>query len=569
MLNVFKLMRLSKISKYILIIISIVFIAIILYLWMLYFKEQGEKNHNDYLVNVKQTHDKFRKKIENIEILLNIIGSVIIENNYYKPEEIYSVFSQYIDYYEKHLNIASKDENPLLIQFLNKDADVKVDRFSGITKCNGTKACINLIEIAHKNSWKVHFDNIKQELLKNDYISSLVFGLVDKNEKYFGVLLVHLNKENISNFIDYSGLITVLDKECNFIFSNKSNDAYSAKYNRFMSFCKSVNNNKNIQDVNWQKRKNMSTLYHINYKDLIFIFEPNEHKDPHSLDRFYSVITNEVYISMIVILIVLFFTILLLFLLHLKIRKQEEQFDSYVDNKSYNKINFSHVLERVKNLNQSIEIDKEKTDELELISELIPVITHNINDNLSGILSFIDKYEKTYLDGANKKSNNAIDYFKRQFKFWSHRHFTLTKSRIVLNKFLNNVLNEYGFSFSLSKFDNGNFSIYGDKNLIKTMVFELLTKFYEYKQPNNVNISIKKDSGMKKIIITMEGKLDLEEIHKKIIKIDFPKSTVINELLFITKGLLYAKFIMKIHNGSLKIKKKDEIITVKLFFDEI
>ncbi|WHA04978.1 hypothetical protein N3Z17_00215 [Candidatus Bandiella numerosa] len=569
MLNVFKLMRLSKISKYILIIISIVFIAIILYLWMLYLKEQGEKNHNDYLVNVKQTHDKFRKKIENIEILLNIIGSVIIENNYYKPEEIYSVFSQYIDYYEKHLNIASKDENPLLIQFLNKDADVKVDRFSGITKCNGTKACINLIEIAHKNSWKVHFDNIKQELLKNDYISSLVFGLVDKNEKYFGVLLVHLNKENISNFIDYSGLITVLDKECNFIFSNKSNDAYSAKYNRFMSFCKSVNNNKNIQDVNWQKRKNMSTLYHINYKDLIFIFEPNEHKDPHSLDRFYSVITNEVYISMIVILIVLFFTILLLFLLHLKIRKQEEQFDSYVDNKSYNKINFSHVLERVKNLNQSIEIDKEKTDELELISELIPVITHNINDNLSGILSFIDKYEKTYLDGANKKSNNAIDYFKRQFKFWSHRHFTLTKSRIVLNKFLNNVLNEYGFSFSLSKFDNGNFSIYGDKNLIKTMVFELLTKFYEYKQPNNVNISIKKDSGMKKIIITMEGKLDLEEIHKKIIKIDFPKSTVINELLFITKGLLYAKFIMKIHNGSLKIKKNDEIITVKLFFDEI
>jgi hypothetical protein len=546
-----------------------VFIAIILYLWMLYFKEQGEKNHNDYLVNVKQTHDKFRKKIENIEILLNIIGSVIIENNYYKPEEIYSVFSQYIDYYEKHLNIASKDENPLLIQFLNKDADVKVDRFSGITKCNGTKACINLIEIAHKNSWKVHFDNIKQELLKNDYILSLVFGLVDKNEKYFGVLLVHLNKENISNFIDYSGLITVLDKECNFIFSNKSNDAYSAKYNRFMSFCKSVNNNKNIQDVNWQKRKNMSTLYHINYKDLIFIFEPNEHKDPHSLDRFYSVITNEVYISMIVILIVLFFTILLLFLLHLKIRKQEEQFDSYVDNKSYNKINFSHVLERVKNLNQSIEIDKEKTDELELISELIPVITHNINDNLSGILSFIDKYEKTYLDGANKKSNNAIDYFKRQFKFWSHRHFTLTKSRIVLNKFLNNVLNEYGFSFSLSKFDNGNFLIYGDKNLIKTMVFELLTKFYEYKQPNNVNVSIKKDSGMKKIIITMEGKLDLEEIHKKIIKIDFPKSTVINELLFITKGLLYAKFIMKIHNGSLKIKKKDEIITVKLFFDEI
>ncbi len=551
---------------------SIVFIAIVLYLGMLYSKERGEKNHDNYLANIKQTHDKFRKKIENIEILLNIIGRVIIENNYHEPEKIYSVFSKYIDYYEKHLNIVNKDENPLLIQFFNKDADVKVDRFSGITKCNGAKSCINSIEIAHKNSWKIHFDHTKQELLKNDYISSLAFELADENEKYFGILLVHLNKENISNFIDYSGLIMVLDKECNFIFSNKSNHVNSSKYDQFTNFCKSVNNIKNMQDVNWQKRKNMSTIYHINYKDSIFIFEPNEREELYLLDHFYSVITNKVYISMIIILIILFFTILLLFLLHLKIKKQEKQFDFYVDNKSYNKTNFSHVLEKVKSLNQSIETDKEKIDESELISELIPVITQNINDNLSSMLSFIDKYEKIYLDGANKKSNNAIDYFKRHFKFRYHRHFTLTRSRIVLNKFLNNVLNEvneYGFSFSLSKFDNGNFSIYGDKNLIKTMFFELLTKFYEYKQPNNVNISLKKDSGMKKIIITIEGKLNLEEIHKKIVKIDFPKSTAINELLFITKGLLYAKFIMKIHNGSLKIKKNDEIVTVKLLFDEI
>ena len=47
---------------------SIVFIAIVLYLGMLYSKERGEKNHDNYLANIKQTHDKFRKKIENIEI---------------------------------------------------------------------------------------------------------------------------------------------------------------------------------------------------------------------------------------------------------------------------------------------------------------------------------------------------------------------------------------------------------------------------------------------------------------------------------------------------------------------
>ncbi|WP_236870270.1 hypothetical protein [Candidatus Bandiella numerosa] len=91
MLSVFKLMRLSKISKYILIVMSIVLIAIILYLGMLYLKEQSEKNHNNYLVNVRQTHNKFREKIENIEILLNILGRIIVKNNYQEPEKIYAI----------------------------------------------------------------------------------------------------------------------------------------------------------------------------------------------------------------------------------------------------------------------------------------------------------------------------------------------------------------------------------------------------------------------------------------------------------------------------------------------
>jgi hypothetical protein len=58
-------------------------------------------------------------------------------------------------------------------------------------------------------------------------------------------------------------------------------------------------------------------------------------------------------------------------------------------------------------------------------------------------------------------------------------------------------------------------------------------------------------------------------MHKKIIKIDFPRSTAINSLLFLSQGLLYARFIMKIHSGSLKIKKNDKVIITKLLFDEI
>lgn len=133
MLSFFRSIRLSKISKLLLIVMSSIFIIIILSLVGVHLKEQNEKIHNDNLAEIEQTHVKFQEKIKNIEILLNILGRVIIENNYSKPEKIYSVFSKYINYYEKHLNIATKHENPLLIQILNKYGDIKVDRFSGIT----------------------------------------------------------------------------------------------------------------------------------------------------------------------------------------------------------------------------------------------------------------------------------------------------------------------------------------------------------------------------------------------------------------------------------------------------
>jgi hypothetical protein len=560
---------------------SIIFIVIILSLLGVHLKEQNEKIHNDNLVEIEQTQVKFQEKIKNIEILLNILGRVIIENNYSQPEKIYSVFFKYINYYEKHLNIATKHENPLLIQFLNKYGNIKVDRFSGITKCKSTDLCLNLIDSTRKESWKIHFYNTNKALLKDNYISSLLFGLTDKEEEYFGILLVHLNKENISNLINYSGLIMVLDKECKFIFSNKNMDTSNFQDGNFVNHCKSINNVENIGKIDWQKRKNMPNLYNLKYKDLILIFEPN--KRAYSINNFYSIANNKTYIGTFIVLVILFLIITFLYILHLKIKKQEEQFDSYVNNKSYNKTNFSYVLEKVKNLSQSIDTDKEKTDELELIGELIPIVSQNINDNIYHILSFIKEHKGNYLDKDDSKLKSAADYSKglkfksntsiyKNFLYENNHDFNLTKSKILLKEFLENVLseiNEYGVNCTWNKEYNSNSLIFGDKNLIKIMLFELLTEFYKNIDLSNIKINLQREVKLKKVMLVIEGRLNLEEMHKKIIKIDFPRSTAINSLLFLSKGLLYAKFIMKIHNGSLKIKKNDKVIITKLLFDEI
>ena len=174
--------------------------------------------------------------------------------------------------------------------------------------------------------------------------------------------MVHLNKENISNLINYSGLIIVLDKECKFIFSNKSMNTFNLKKDDLVNYCKSINNVKNIGKIDWHERKNMPNLYHLKYKDLILIFEPN--KRAYSINNFYSAVINEAYIGVFIVMIVLFLINTFLYILHSKIKKQEEQFDSYVNNKIYNKTNFSYVLEKVKNLIQSIVTDQEKKDEL-------------------------------------------------------------------------------------------------------------------------------------------------------------------------------------------------------------
>jgi hypothetical protein len=560
---------------------SSIFIIIILSLVGIHLKEQNEKIHNDNLAEIEQTHVQFQEKIKNIEILLNILGRVIAENNYSHPEKIYSVFSKYINYYEKHLNIATRQENPLLIQFLNKFGDIKIDRFSGIAKCTSTDLCLNLMDNTRKESWKIHFDNTNKTLLKDDYVSSLLFGLTNKKEEYFGTLLVHLNKGNISDLINYSGLIIALDKECKFIFANKNMHVFNLQDSNFINHCKSINNIENIGKIDWHERTGMPNLYNLKYKDLILIFEPN--KSAYSINNFYSIINNKAYIGALIVLIILFLITTFLYILHSKIKKQEEQFDSYVNNRSYNKTNFSYILEKVKNLSQSIESDQEKTDELELIERLIPIISQNINDNICRTLALIDEHKEDYLDKGSSRLKLATDYFKvfkyknntsiyKNFLDEDNNDLTVAKSKISLKEFLDNILseiNEYGLNCSWDEECNNNSLIYGDKNLIKIMLFELLTEFYENTDLSDIKINLQREAKLKKVSLVIEGKLNLEEIHKKIIKIDFPRSTAINSLLFLTKGLLYARFIMKVHSGSVKIKKNDKVIVTKLLFDEI
>ena len=100
------------------------------------------------------------------------------------------------------------------------------------------------------------------------------------------------------------------------------------------------------------------------------------------------------------------------------------------------------------------------------------------------------------------------------------------------------------------------------------MLLELMSKFYDISDSNLI-IDIHDDVKLKKIEITLEGSLDLNEFHKKILRVDFPKTTIINNFLFLSKGLLFAKFIMKIHNGNLKVKKTGNVILTKLLFNKI
>ena len=221
-------------------------------------------------------------------------------------------------------------------------------------------------------------------------------------------------------------------------------NTFNLKKDDLVNYCKSINNVKNIGKIDWHERKNMPNLYHLKYKDLILIFEPN--KRAYSINNFYSAVINEAYIGVFIVMIVLFLINTFLYILHSKIKKQEEQFDSYVNNKIYNKTNFSYVLEKVKNLIQSIVTDQEKKDELELIGELIPIVSQNINDNIYRTLSFIDEHEENYSDKGDNKLKSAADYSKlfkfksntsiyKNFLYEDNHDLTLAKSKILLKNF--------------------------------------------------------------------------------------------------------------------------------------
>jgi hypothetical protein len=90
------------------------------------------------------------------------------------------------------------------------------------------------------------------------------------------------------------------------------------------------------------------------------------------------------------------------------------------------------------------------------------------------------------------------------------------------------------------------------------MLIELINKYYEACDVNFITISIQDDLKLKKVAITLEGNLNLDEFDKSILRIDFPKTTIINDILLSSKGLLFAKFIIKIHNGIFKVKKTNK-----------
>ena len=99
MISEFNSLRLSNITKIILLILSITLLILILFLITFYINEKNEHESGIELSEISQTNKKFQEKIKNIEILLNILGEVIVNNNYQNLQKINSIFSRYINYY--------------------------------------------------------------------------------------------------------------------------------------------------------------------------------------------------------------------------------------------------------------------------------------------------------------------------------------------------------------------------------------------------------------------------------------------------------------------------------------
>ena len=388
MIHEFNSLRLSNITKIILLILSVISLILILFLINFYSKEEKQYKSNLELLEISETNKIFQEKIKNIEILLNILGRVIVENNYKDPKKINAVFSKYINYYENHLGIISENESPLLIQYIHHNSNIKVDRFNGIEEYNkDSNGCNKIMEGAREKSWELIFDDTNDFLYKNDYVSSIAFGIKNKTEDFFGMFLVHLNKDHITNLVNYSGNLSVFNEGCNPIFSNKS---VSMANQNHKEHCANIHKTKKIEK---SPNNKLASLYSINYKDLTFIFEPNRIIHPKSY--FFSIVKNNSFLIIILILIITLFTYIILYAVHLKILKQEKLFDYYINNKNPdNNLSINEFLEKIKTLNHLIESNKELTNELQQISNLTLLTSQNINNNINNITKLAEKLTK-------------------------------------------------------------------------------------------------------------------------------------------------------------------------------
>ena len=574
MISEFNSLRLSNITKIILLILSVILLILILFLMNFYLNEKNDYTSKIEISEIYKTNKKFQEKIKNIEILLNILGRVIVENNYKSPQKINSVFSKYIDYYENHLDIATKNDNPLLIQYLYNNSNIKIDRFSGIEKYNqNSNNYDDLMKNAKNNSWKIIFDNTNKFLLKNDYIFSIAFGIKNKNKDFPGMFLVHLNKDHLNNFINYPGNIFVFDEKCNLLFVNNAIELTNQQH---QIDCHNNNYNKESNQINKIINNNSTNSYNVNYKDLIFLFEPSKF----IFYSFFSIVKNNLYLFLVIILVLVItlFTSIILYALHLKIRKQEKLFDYYT---SDHNLNINEFLEKIKDLNYLIESDKELTNELKIISNLIPVLSQNISSNIYNIVNTSKKlleYCKPNVVEVKDLKNLyhqviKIEYKKSLYKNYNNVNIYQKSSQLPIKSLFQDFNKDLKNHKIHCKFLKNCFisdlKILGNSNLIKTMLIELISKFYETCDVNFVTINTQDDLKLKKAAITLEGNLNLDELDKAVLRIDFPKTTIINDILLSSKGLLFAKFIIKIHNGILKVKKTNNKVLIKLLFNKI
>ncbi|MFQ3306813.1 MAG: hypothetical protein ACI8ZF_000043 [Candidatus Midichloriaceae bacterium] len=270
-----------------------------------------------------------------------------------------------------------------------------------------------------------------------------------------------------------------------------------------------------------------------------YLYNHSNNHDNNNLDGISFFYIN-ILITLILVIILVYFILLTIYLKKkitiLSNKKPTEEFLPY-QKKEYNNI----ILFFLKYFSNQLE------DEYQLFSN---ILQNNKNNG----------------DIVDINSEEILQQIESKRLFIKYYEENLYSQKKVQNSQFNlsEILDE--FSVDLKK-DDIYLSVYNDcedihvnsdKVFFKQMFYELIKNYYGKNKSSNclINIDVIKDKN-NKIMISFEGKThcDKDEDEKKLSKVNFSKILEIKELVLLTKGLCFVKFMANILDVPFKVRQ--------------